>query len=212
MTLEEAALSGNSGVSLTKSRVERKREERVERILKTASLVLAEHGYHNTSLEMIAEKLDLTKASLYHYYDSKDALFEACLERVARKSIDALISISEAEGSPTERLRALMNVHLDIMISSDRELAHLYIQHLDWPESMRGSIRRWRAEHRAPFDRVIEEGLATGEFVSQNDAVARHCMFGALNYVPVWFRSQGEEEDKKVLDSVATELVAMFAR
>ncbi|TSD62379.1 TetR/AcrR family transcriptional regulator [Aeromicrobium piscarium] len=194
-----------------KSRVERKREERIERILRVASIVLAEHGYHNTSLEMIADRLDLTKASLYHYYDSKDSLFEACLERVALKSIQTLNEISRSEGSATERLRALIVGHLDILISSDRELARLYVQQLDWPESMLDSIRRWRSEHRAPFDRVIEEGISTGEFSPRDDLVARHCMFGAMNYLPVWFRSRGKDEDRRVIDSVAEELVAMFA-
>jgi AcrR family transcriptional regulator len=192
------------------SRVARKREQRVDAILRVASRVLAEHGYHGTSLEMIADRMDLTKASLYYYYESKDALILACLERVALQSIDAMEAIAALETDLVERLKAMIIEQLGLYTHSEPDLARLFLQHMDWPDEIAREMRRWRATHRRPFDRIIDEGVATGVFAPEHDEVARHCMFGAINHFPVWFRPKSATKDAQVRQAVADELVAMF--
>ena len=80
-------------------RVARKRQRRTEEILRVAAEVLAEKGYYNTSLEEIADRLDLAKASLYHYFDSKEALLAACLATVAEEAISRLTAIASDPGT-----------------------------------------------------------------------------------------------------------------
>jgi hypothetical protein len=84
-------------------RVARKRQRRVQEILRVAAEVLAEKGYYNTSLEEIAERLDLAKASLYHYFDSKEALLTACLGSVAQDAIGRLEAICGGSSSSSCR-------------------------------------------------------------------------------------------------------------
>lgn len=193
------------------SRVERKRVERIDRILRVAAQVLTERGYHNTSLEMVAERMDLTKASLYHYFDSKDALFSACLERVARQSIEEMSRIVETEGPAAERLRTLVLKHITILTRVEPEMSRLFLQPFDWPESMSAEVRRWRSLHSKPFHEIIDSGIESGEFKPRNDQVARHCMFGAINYVPVWFRAGTKAHDDEILGAVADEVVSLFS-
>ena len=63
-------------------RSDRRRAKRVDDILRVATGLLAERGYAATNLDEIAEVLDLSKASLYHYFPSKEHLILACLDRV----------------------------------------------------------------------------------------------------------------------------------
>ncbi|WP_328792857.1 TetR/AcrR family transcriptional regulator [Streptomyces sp. NBC_00273] len=51
----------------------RKRAQRV------ALQLFSEHGYDGTSLRMIAEQLDITKAALYYHYKSKEEILAAVL-------------------------------------------------------------------------------------------------------------------------------------
>ncbi|MET7694547.1 helix-turn-helix domain-containing protein [Streptomyces sp. NPDC005483] len=51
----------------------RKRAQRV------ALQLFSEHGYEGTSLRMIAERLDITKAALYYHYKSKEEILAAVL-------------------------------------------------------------------------------------------------------------------------------------
>src|SRR5256885_16042384 len=96
------------GEPLHLGRVARKRQRRINEILRVAAEVLSERGYYNTSLEEIADRLDLAKASLYHYFDSKEALLTACLGTVAEEAIGRLRVLASGGGAGPERLRGLI--------------------------------------------------------------------------------------------------------
>jgi len=57
-----------------------------ERILRTALRFFAAHGYENTSMEKIASACGVRKASLYHYYRSKEALLHDLISTRLRKA------------------------------------------------------------------------------------------------------------------------------
>ncbi len=52
-----------------------------ERILDVAEALFAQHGLAGTAVRDIAREAGLTPGSLYHYFDGKQALYEAVLER-----------------------------------------------------------------------------------------------------------------------------------
>ena len=62
------------------SRVQRKRGRRVQEILSTAAELFGERGYDAVSLDDVAERLDVTKGSLYYYFPGKDELAVAAIE------------------------------------------------------------------------------------------------------------------------------------
>ena len=84
------------------SRIERKRLRRVNEILRVAAEVVGERGYQNASLDEVAERLDLAKASLYYYFDSKQALVAACIDTAAVEVLRRLEAIVE-QGGPRPR-------------------------------------------------------------------------------------------------------------
>lgn len=185
------------------SRVARKRSQRIDAILNVAAQVVSEHGYHNTSLEMVADRVDLTKASLYHYFDSKDDLFSACFQAVAEKTIARLAAVANAAPTPLDALRDLILEQLEIFVHDDPDMARLFLQYQDWPESMREEQRHWRRLHEQIFVTVVEEGVASGQLHPRDPRVALHCMHGSINFVPIWFRSRTASEDRKVLTLVS---------
>lgn len=192
------------------SRVARKRNQRIDAILHVAAKVVSEHGYHNTSLEMVAEQVDLTKASLYHYFDSKDALFSACFQAVAEKTIARLSAVANAAPTPLDALRDLIAEQLKIFVHDDPEMARLFLQQHDWPASMREEQRHWRKLHDDIFLSVVEAGVASGQLRPRDPRVALHCMHGSINFVPVWFRSRSEPKDRQVLALVTESILDIF--
>lgn len=177
-----------SGSRSRSPRVARKRKERQLSILRSAAVVFAEVGYHGASLEDIAERLDLTRASLYHYFPSKDALLSACLEVGAQNAMERLEgSLADSADRPAaERLMHLIEAQLDTTCRQDPELSRLFLTPIDWPESIRDLVRKLREDHDRCFRQVIDEGIESGEFGTTDPVTARHCLHGAMNYVPVW--------------------------
>jgi AcrR family transcriptional regulator len=191
--------------------VARKRIRRINEILRVAADVLSEKGYAGTTLEEVADRLDLAKASLYHYFDSKEDLFSACLGTPAEELIGRLSAIAEGDGSPRERLRRLMVEQVRFTTYDTAELSRLFLQHLDWPESINRKLHDWQVRHDAIFKQVIEEGVAIGDFAVADVTVARQCLMGALTFVPFWgYKADGRYSIDELVEVVADTVLPLF--
>ncbi len=73
----------------TTKQFEEIREEKKLLIMNVAMELFALHGYENTSISQIAKKANISKGLLYNYFESKEELLKAILD----KGIDELIEI-----------------------------------------------------------------------------------------------------------------------
>lgn len=73
--------------------------ERMKRVIEAASEQFLEQGYERASMEAVAQASGVSKMTLYNYFPSKDALFEAC---VACRT-DALFAGFDARTMDTAR-------------------------------------------------------------------------------------------------------------
>lgn len=53
-----------------------------ERIIEAAITIFGQYGYRGSSMELISQEAGLTRQALYHHYDSKEAIFRACIAAV----------------------------------------------------------------------------------------------------------------------------------
>jgi AcrR family transcriptional regulator len=77
------------------------KEEARERIVQTALLVFAEKGYHETTMEDIAERLGVSEGAIYLYFKSKRELFKAIGES-GEHQIGQIISSSIGNEDPVK--------------------------------------------------------------------------------------------------------------
>ena len=89
-----------SAQQVASSRVQRKRDQRIQEILQTAAELFGERGYDAVSLEDVAERLDLTKGSLYYYFSGKDELGTAAIETLGEQWMARLNQLPEAQDGP----------------------------------------------------------------------------------------------------------------
>lgn len=85
------------------------------RILKAAEALLAERGYAGTRLHEIAERVGVQKASLFHYFASKQDLYRAVLEESYEETERLIRNSLELRGPPFEGLRVLAEAWVDIV-------------------------------------------------------------------------------------------------
>ena len=80
--------------------------DKVQRILLAARAVFTEHGYSNASMDALAQKALVSKATLYLYFESKQELFAAViLEERDRFAASFLAGEQGREAMPTRLLR-----------------------------------------------------------------------------------------------------------
>lgn len=76
-------------------------------ILDVATVVFAEHGYSGASVDLLAQKMKVSKRMIYYYYENKEGLYKAVLLRyyITLRSNEALLHLSDR--SPLEALKDL---------------------------------------------------------------------------------------------------------
>jgi AcrR family transcriptional regulator len=209
MTVSETAQSETPQLG----RVARKRTRKIRDILMATAEVLNRDGYHVMSLEDVAEKVDLTKATLYHYFGSKDELVAACLTLVGNEVNERLQTLAKRNEdlTATEQLRSLLVEQLTILLIDYPEAARLFSQPLDWPPEHRKLIRSLRVQHDAVFRAVVESGAESGEFKTADASVTLHCIYGAINYAPLWVRTSSRPAVTRVIDSICETLLKLIS-
>jgi len=79
-----------------------------DKIVAAAYACFMEKGYEQTSVRMILEKSQVTTGSFYHFFPSKEALFEAVIEKFLADYIGAFASICEDHALPVAQRCALL--------------------------------------------------------------------------------------------------------
>jgi TetR/AcrR family transcriptional regulator of autoinduction and epiphytic fitness len=195
-------------------RVARRRDRRKAEIVRTATELLSEQGYQGMSLEDVAEQTDIAKATLYHYFSGKDELVAAVLEALA-VDVNARLE-SElarvADSGHLEQLRTLIREQIRILTDTAPEVATLFSWPKSWPDSFDVMLKENRRRHDAIFRRVVEAGLAAGEFDCPSADVALQCLHGVLNQSSLWIRpSLSDQRRAELREAVVDTAARMFS-
>jgi AcrR family transcriptional regulator len=167
---------------------------RRQEILDVAADLFATHGFEATTLIDVARSAHLKKASLYHYFPSKNAIFLAVLA----EGIDDLLENSReavAIAEPAQRLDALLAAHLR---NFEHKLAHVVVFLLDRRAILRelpaSDTNEYLVKRRA-YDRLfvdcILDGQAAGVFRDGDPVVLAFGLLGMLNWMVQWYDPNG---------------------
>jgi TetR/AcrR family transcriptional regulator, cholesterol catabolism regulator len=175
---------------------------RVE-ICRTAAHIFRERGYDATSVSDIARALGITKAGLYHYFESKEALlFEITAYGLDRVRDDVVVPVRTLL-DPEERLRQLIVRHACIATNGRGAVAQLVDEIRALPA---GNRRQLEQRMRAYFDLVrdtLRELEAAGRLRDVDPTVATFSLIGAILWLPRWFRQAGRLSQEQVAHQIA---------
>ena len=153
------------------------RAQREQRILDAAEAEFGDRGFIGASMETIASGSEVTKALLYQYFESKEGLYTACIERARAQMFEELKRA--AEGAPPGRmLTAIVDSYFDQLDATRASWAVLYG---DAPARAVNGMRRRNAD-------VIAELLRAGSSLTSDDAdLAAQLIVGAGEQVGRWW-------------------------
>lgn len=95
-------------------------QKRIE-ILENSLTIFATHGYAKISMRQLANELHVTTGSLYHYFQSKDALFESLLRYLQNKQITTIVQQVANITDNTNKLHLLF----DFLESEKKQLCQM---------------------------------------------------------------------------------------
>ena len=166
----------------TRSQTERAEPTRV-RILDAAIRAFSENGLAGARTEQIAEEAGVNKALLYYYFKGKDDLYAAALEQVIESVRAESASVLETNASAGERFVQI------VLGNFDRAHSHPAMRSMIQQEMVRlhrGEENRMASMAEKFFrplvvmvDRLLEEGISSGELVRVDPAQMRYAALGA---------------------------------
>lgn len=168
-----------------------------ERILHAAAALFLTRGYAETSLRTIAHAAEMQPASIYHHFDSKDALLSEILDigmHAVTTAFERAASELPALADGRIRLRAHVSAHVSALFTNHAFTAtHVTVFPFAPPE-----VRRAAVPERDSYEAQWTELLATIAPHLDADAVrlVRLALFGAMNSAVHWFDvAEGSVDD-----------------
>jgi AcrR family transcriptional regulator len=137
--------------------------------LDAAQRLVQAKGYEEMSLQDVLDELDASKGAFYHYFDSKQALLEAVVERSVDAAMAALAPVLDDPDLPA--LRKLESVFAGIATwKAERKelvLAIMEVWSSDGNAIVREKLRRMTVSRMVPLlSAVVRQGMDEGVFTA----------------------------------------------
>ena len=173
------------------------RREFKTKILEAAAELIQERGYVNVTLDQIAERLHISKVSIYHHWTSKQELIFD-LHRIAYKIvIESLEKIAGDTGSPDSKFRRAIENHVCQAVVAG--IGPMLPQQ-DWLVISRHKkeIVKLRDTYEDMLCRIIDEGIEKHIFKRIDVKLLVYTVVGAANYTWVWYSPKGTMTPKEI--------------
>lgn len=189
---------GTEGATRASTGEERRRRRAVRRrleIVEAAKAVFIRSSYGSVTLEEIAEAADVSKATLYLYFESKAAIYEAVLLRDMRSLVDALSAAASEQPAAADALRSLARAYLAYFKANAEYFAKLSFyfypgREQELPERVADQVEILLREAVQVVADCVAAGVARGE-LSSADPWASALALWALWEGSMWSERTG---------------------
>ncbi len=139
---------------------------RKEEILDVATDLFAERGYDGTSVNDVAERVGMRKASLFYHYATKDALYDAVLDRILEVVSTALNQAFTGTGTYAERAVAAAEAVTRVFAVNPTAARLLLREAMSWGSSVRPGLLGALLRLFQASSEFIRAGQEAGELVA----------------------------------------------
>ncbi len=196
----------------------RRKEARPGEILRAALETFVEHGFAAARLEEVARRAGITRGTMYLYFDSKQALFEAVVRNSVIPGIERAEQLAhDFDGSSADLLERLVRdwwarVGASPTLSGLPKL--VMAESANFPDLARFYHEHVVRRSQAVFRSVVRRGIARGEFRADVDPdVVGPLLVAPLVYALQWNHSFGRVVGDRVdVDAVIDTHLALLRR
>lgn len=177
-----------------------------EAVLQAAAALFRTRGYEGSSLNELADILNVSKPTIYYYVSSKDHLLLEIKRIVQEEVIGHLRSIEASNKTGYEKLRDIIVEYAKVMTSDYGACLALIPPHAMEPAS-RAEVEGRIHEADSIINRVIAEGEADDSLIVQDPVIVRQAIFGSLNWMSNWYKPGGRLSPENLAELLADTLL-----
>lgn len=167
-----------------KPRMERDAVATRARILAVATRQFARRGFEGATTDDIADKAEVNKRMIYHYFGSKEQLYLAVLEEAYGKAREAEEKLRLDADDPVSALMRLAEYTFDSFARDRTFISLLNTENRNEAKVLKKSlkIKDMNSTVLNAVDRILRQGEASGAFRSRLDAFQVWVSMVSLSY------------------------------
>ncbi len=173
-------------------------DERSGFIYRTAAQIIYEKGFDATSMNEIAEALDITKPGLYYHVKGKKQLLFSIMDFAMDLLDTNVVEPAASVSDPEERLRLIVRQHARLLTREAGALAILIDEDQGLSPDQRIEIV---SRKRAYFDLIrgtLDELQAQGRMRQIDSTVAVFSLLGMVMWIARWYDPHGRLNGEEV--------------
>ncbi|MCK5833311.1 TetR/AcrR family transcriptional regulator [bacterium] len=177
--------------------------EKKENIIASAQKLFSRFGFLKTTVDEIAKAARMGKASLYHYFKSKEDIFREVIEKESQVLSGKTREAIERENTPQDKMKAFIVTRMQCL----SELANIYdalrneyLEHYAFIEKAREANFREEIE---TVEAILEVGVKDGVFDIDDVELTAFAIISALKGLEYpWTIEISVDEIEKNIDNL----------
>jgi AcrR family transcriptional regulator len=176
-----------------------------ERILREASVLIAQRGYRATTTRQIAERVGIQQPSLFHHFASKAEIVGELLSWDLGQTLPFVRELASQPTSAPIRLYAYLVFDIDHLMTAPYNLAGIFTEDVMSDPAFAVWANK-RDQVHTHVEEIVAAGVSSGEFLRVNPRLISEAIAGVLVGV-LTFHSGGRKVEPELADEIASVLV-----
>lgn len=171
----------------SEERRKKEKENRKNSILKAARKLFFERGFKSVTVDLIAAKAEVSKGSIYLYFDSKEEIYTQILISANIERHKEVENFAKQEGTAAELLLTFANDYVNFFLDNN-ELFRilmtfmLHADNMNLTEDQNTQLIHTTNENIRTISEILQKGVNAGEFVPNIDIrQVQNAIWGLLN-------------------------------
>jgi AcrR family transcriptional regulator len=168
---------------------EAEREQKREALILAAAQAFSQFGYHGTSLDGIAERLGVTKPTLYYYARNKEDLLYLVVDRALAMILASPPGHDSVPG--LDQLKSMMRLYAEV-IGTDFGRCLVAVNEYDLSPAAFDRTQAGKKQIDQRIRSLILKGQADGSIGPCDPKYVSFMLAGAINWIGRWRKDEGE--------------------
>ncbi len=201
---------------------ERRRKEKENRknsILKAARKLFFDRGFKSVTVDLIAAKAEVSKGSIYLYFDSKEEIYTQILISANIERHKDIEDFAKKEGTASELLIAFAKNYVDFFLDNN-ELFRILMtfmlnsENMNLTEEQNTQLIHTTNENIRVLSKILQKGVDSGEFRSDVDIRReQYAVWGMMNgIISLYIYTGAPEKRTERIHSIIRESLLNFSR
>jgi AcrR family transcriptional regulator len=182
-----------------------------EAVLQTAAQMFLEKSYARTSLNDVAQKLNITKPAIYHYFRNKEEILIECYRLGTTMIGEILDEIDSQYCDGFHKVKAFIYSYVNVL-TADFGRCVMRLDQGDLSPDAFADVRAYKRKIDRRLRSFIQQGVEDGSIAPCDPKLTAFAIAGSVNWISMWYEANGPLSPEQIAAQFAETLTQGIAR